>query len=463
LCATLVFSFAVSALPPEGDGFTSIRITPKNYSTNALVVINPSTGSSVYTMTKAGAVTYGGAQTFNSTTTWGTAGSIDFNGTSIDLDPTTDVTCDMDAGKNITFTVSDTEADAFLIQEGSSAYLDITTTNSSEAINLGNATTNPDVNILGSGTVAIAGPVDGAGAADFAGDFSVATSNFTVASATGNTLVAGTLTSTGALDVNAAADISGALVLSATTGDALSVASGAAIDNDGTLDQNGNVDMAGNVVLSGSSKTISAASLVDMNAGADVGGAALNLSFAGDALTMGAGNDASMDGYVAHGTGTPDKVVAGTDAVLYVTGASEFDGLSYFDADVAFAADILVAVDTNLQGELETNGVLKFDNIAAKTAAYAPAAATTDYILTVTAAAGSWTYAYPEEDCDAAADIGRIIKVKCAASGATGCAARPITITPETATIDGAASLVLSSDYAAVELLCSAVNTLLVF
>lgn len=49
----------------------------------------------------------------------------------------------VDSGDNL--------ADAFTVSEGANRYIGVTTTNGSEAINLANGTTNPDVNILGTG------------------------------------------------------------------------------------------------------------------------------------------------------------------------------------------------------------------------------------------------------------------------------------------------------------------------
>lgn len=84
-------------------------------------------------------------------------GALTFTGTNLDLDPTGTFALDMDAGQVATFTISDNLADALLIQQGGNAYFDITTSDSAEAINFGNATTNPGFNFLGTGAVTIAG------------------------------------------------------------------------------------------------------------------------------------------------------------------------------------------------------------------------------------------------------------------------------------------------------------------
>jgi hypothetical protein len=87
-------------------------------------------------------------------------GALTMTGTNIDLDPTGTFALDMDAAQTATITIADNLADSFLIQEGANAYLDITTTDAAEAINLGNSTTNPTLSQLGTGQVTFAGNVD---------------------------------------------------------------------------------------------------------------------------------------------------------------------------------------------------------------------------------------------------------------------------------------------------------------
>lgn len=88
-------------------------------------------------------------------------GVFTMTGTNIDLDPTGTFALDMDASQTATITLADNLADALLIQVGSDAYLDITSTDSSEKMEFGNATTNPDYEFLGSGLVDMAnGTVD---------------------------------------------------------------------------------------------------------------------------------------------------------------------------------------------------------------------------------------------------------------------------------------------------------------
>jgi len=140
-----------------------------------------------------GALTVEGTTNLDQTTIDTTDGNFSITGSNnvtvtavdIDLDPTGDVTLDMDDGKTVTITVDDNQADALLIQEGANNYIDVTTTDASEAINFGNATTNPDYNFDGTGTVAIDGALTVEGTTNLDqttvdttdGDFSVTGSN----------------------------------------------------------------------------------------------------------------------------------------------------------------------------------------------------------------------------------------------------------------------------------------------
>jgi hypothetical protein len=86
-----------------------------------------------------------------------TAAGFTVSGGAIDLDPSGAYTLNMADGFSATITVDDNQADAFLIQEGTNAYLDITTTDASETMEFGNTTTNPTFTFLGSGEVTIDG------------------------------------------------------------------------------------------------------------------------------------------------------------------------------------------------------------------------------------------------------------------------------------------------------------------
>ncbi len=89
-------------------------------------------------------------------------GSLIAAGGSVDLDPTSTFALDMDAAQTATISVSDNLASAFLIQQGALPYLDITTTNTTESITLGDDTVNPAINMVGGGGVSLTDPTGNA-------------------------------------------------------------------------------------------------------------------------------------------------------------------------------------------------------------------------------------------------------------------------------------------------------------
>jgi len=61
------------------------------------------------------------------------------------------------SGSGLLGTLSDNIATALSIAEGANSYVKITTTNGTEIMELGNATTNPDLTVLGTGDISMAG------------------------------------------------------------------------------------------------------------------------------------------------------------------------------------------------------------------------------------------------------------------------------------------------------------------
>lgn len=98
-----------------------------------------------------------------------TGSAMTMTGSNIDLDPTGTFSLDMDAGQTATFTVADNLANAFRVQEGSNAYLAVSTSNGSEVVAFGNTSTNPDYNFLGTGQSTFSGGVVIAGNLDVQG------------------------------------------------------------------------------------------------------------------------------------------------------------------------------------------------------------------------------------------------------------------------------------------------------
>jgi hypothetical protein len=126
-----------------------------------------------------------------------------FTGSNIDLDPTGTFDLDMDATFAVRIGVSDNHAAAFLIEEGTSDYFLIVTTNGSESIKVGNATTNPTFMQLGTGLVSFVGNVDATGGLDVTGAALTTAAGFTQSGGafafTGSTF---TLTPTGVITFN---------------------------------------------------------------------------------------------------------------------------------------------------------------------------------------------------------------------------------------------------------------------
>jgi len=125
----------------------------------------------------------------------------------IDLNPTAAFTLDMTGTFTAKITVADNTATAFQVKEGSNNYLDVTTTNGSEAVNIGNSTTKPDLNATVGSSVITLG--DTMGVESLAIKNSAAATKFSVSSlgdviVKGNLTVDGTTTSVNSEEVNIA-------------------------------------------------------------------------------------------------------------------------------------------------------------------------------------------------------------------------------------------------------------------
>ena len=127
-----------------------------------------------------------GAASTSGITTLGLTPSGNFTVTCADLaiDPTGNATLSMDATKNITVNIADNEDAALLIQEGANSYLEVDTQNAQARVIVGNATTNPVLDVLGTGQVTLTGNVDALAGLDVTGAI---TGTSTIATA-GNSL-----------------------------------------------------------------------------------------------------------------------------------------------------------------------------------------------------------------------------------------------------------------------------------
>jgi len=156
-------------------------------------------------------------------------------------------------------TILDDNAAALDINEGGTSYIKLVTTNGGEKIALGkNVEVTGTIDVSSSATV---NSLTSNGAIAAAGSLSINTNKFTVASGTGNTVVAGTLNGQGAVDfdstlnVDGATTLNGAVTLGDAAGDAVTVTGTATFtqsaDFDGgfTVAGSQTVDAGGNRIL----------------------------------------------------------------------------------------------------------------------------------------------------------------------------------------------------------------------
>ena len=162
------------------------------------------------------------------------------------------------ASQSNSITILDDNAAALDINEGGTSYIKLITTNGSEEIELGkNVDLNGTLDVSSSATV---NSLSSNGAITAAGNLVINTDKFTVASGTGNTLVAGTLdvtgnsTLTGNLEVDGSTQLDGNVTLGNAGGDTITVTGTSTFtqsaDFDGGITVAGSqtVDMGGNRV-----------------------------------------------------------------------------------------------------------------------------------------------------------------------------------------------------------------------
>jgi len=203
------------------------------------------------------------------------------------------------------FNFADNTASVFRLRQGSDEYFNIDTTNASEAVDFGNATTNPEFTFLGSGDVTITADLD-----------FVAEASHTV------TVPASTTISTvgGALDITSGAGSPASGATAGATGGAASLTAGtggAAGAGAGSAGAGAIVTVAagtgGAGTATGVGSTGGQVTITGGSGGADGGaGGAL----AGDVvLNAGAGTGGNVNGDIFVGTTTAARILVGNTSV----------------------------------------------------------------------------------------------------------------------------------------------------
>jgi Ca2+-binding RTX toxin-like protein len=228
-----------------------------------------------------------------------------------------------------------------------------TATNSFEVLDSSGTAT---LTITTAGVVTFAGAATHSSTLAVTGNFSVNTSKFTVAAASGNTLVAGTLNVTGAADLASTLALGGDVTFDAglAAGADITMAQAAAEAASVALEITGGEGGDGATTTAGKGGAVSliggagGATFTDQDGadGGDVnltGGAGIDLNGAGS--NDGDGGDVILTGGASSGTGTgiPGMVKIGSPTVaitpavgaLAVAGAAEFDSEVTFDGDIS--------------------------------------------------------------------------------------------------------------------------------
>jgi hypothetical protein len=270
-------------------------------------------------------------------------GTFAFTGSTFDIDPTADITIDLDSGFDMTITVPDNQADAFLIQQAANAYFDVTTSDGSEHVDFGNATTNPTFDFLGSGQVTIAGNVDADAGVDVSGG-ALTIANQAITQTTG-----GQVTFAGNVDADAGVDVEGNFT-HATSGTG---------NIDRAWDFSANVDISAGILDIGSSAALN----LRLNAGTPQGSVS---GFEGDILFDSSGNDLYINTDAAGGTNWSKMNI---ETVLPVsTQASSVlrgDGSGDWIEETSFTIDASGNAATT--GTLDVDGATTLDQVSINT------------------------------------------------------------------------------------------------
>jgi molybdopterin-binding protein len=263
-------------------------------------------------VTTAGNFVSGATITVNGTTNTisGTAG--------LTLDPTT----------TLTAIVTDNTAGAFKVWDGADNYIVVDTTNAAEVISIGNAVTNPAINLLGTGTLTLGGGLTVTGATQLNGTTGLGDAAADTVTIKGNVLVgAGGINPTFGFASSGAVTAAGNPTFN--FGTSLSTFGGAATVT-GLLTANGSVDLGDNIA-----DTITVTGAIDSNVYFATGAKTLGYNTANpETLTIDNAGVGTLT--IGLGAGVTDTVnvngLVGTN-LYFVTGAKNL-GFSSANAEI---------------------------------------------------------------------------------------------------------------------------------
>jgi parallel beta-helix repeat protein len=247
----------------------------------------------------------------------------------------------------LTNSLTDNITDAFDLQEGTNNYFNINTTNTTENISFGNATTNPSYNFLGSGTLAVAGSQTIAGNLDTAGTIFAGTGDAFQVSSAGAVTAVGVNSGAGLLQGQLGLTVTGATTnINASSNFGTNINTGTST---GTLAignslSTTNILGATNINTSGSTTTTigGATSALNLSGATSVTGSntltvGTGLTSLGGGLSVTAGNttltaDLTVNGNTTIGNATTDRLtvtsyILGQNALVF-EGATDGNGFA---------------------------------------------------------------------------------------------------------------------------------------
>ena len=236
----------------------------------------------------------------------------------------------------------------------------------------GNVTISSYADLQMAGLTATTGDFSGAVGVD--GDFDVATNKFTVAAATGNTLVAGTLDAAGLASLDGGIDVDGAFTVANTSGN---------VATTGTLGVTG-VSTLGVVNASG---------LASLDGGIDVDGAFTVANTSGNVATTGtlSAGETTLSSATVSDLTSGRVVLAGTSGAIEDSGNLTFNGSTLAVTGAATISTTLGVTGTTTAGIVNLSGLLSADGGIDVDGAFTVADTTGNVATTGTLSSGAAT------------------------------------------------------------------------